>query len=236
MQNFLKHTAKAAIVCSIALTAATAFAWTGPTAAPPNNNAAAPVNVGSTAQTKTGSLTVPILYDSNTANGTYYVQPSQTSILNKITTNSIQAPVYYDKNNNSYYVQPSQTSLFNVAEANTYSDKSNTAYYLVPSGTSNLSVLDLWDMHFGGAIYSAGGAVYGNNGDIYMPWEGQWLSVMLQGNGGSCYRYGSTSSLHGTAVSLNCTDCGPGYVMANWDWTYISTDSYDSWQAFCIRI
>jgi hypothetical protein len=33
-------------------------AWTAPTATPPNSNVSAPINVGSTAQTKTGDLTV----------------------------------------------------------------------------------------------------------------------------------------------------------------------------------
>ena len=34
------------------------YAWTGPTAAPPNNNTPAPINVSGTAQTKAGNLTV----------------------------------------------------------------------------------------------------------------------------------------------------------------------------------
>jgi len=38
------------------------FAWTEPSQAPPGGNVPAPINVGSTAQTKTGNLTLPNLY------------------------------------------------------------------------------------------------------------------------------------------------------------------------------
>lgn len=34
------------------------YAWTAPTATPPSSNVAAPINVSSTAQTKTGDLTI----------------------------------------------------------------------------------------------------------------------------------------------------------------------------------
>ena len=44
------------------------FAWIDPSAAPPGGNVDAPVNVGSTAQTKTGNLTLPNLYLNATAN------------------------------------------------------------------------------------------------------------------------------------------------------------------------
>lgn len=36
--------------------ASVAFAWTGPTASPPNNNTPAPINVGATTQTKSGDI------------------------------------------------------------------------------------------------------------------------------------------------------------------------------------
>ena len=43
---------------SITLFAIAAYSWTGPTGSPPNNNVAAPVNVGATAQIKSGPLQV----------------------------------------------------------------------------------------------------------------------------------------------------------------------------------
>src|SRR6266851_994608 len=46
------------LVVGLILSAVVAFAWTGPTASPPSNNVAAPINVGSTAQVKNGSLGV----------------------------------------------------------------------------------------------------------------------------------------------------------------------------------
>lgn len=41
------------------------LAWTGPTAAPPNNNVAAPINVSATAQTKAGSFTASGITSTN---------------------------------------------------------------------------------------------------------------------------------------------------------------------------
>lgn len=54
---FLQKIVRASLFFAIAATtAAPALAWTGPTAAPPNNNVSAPLNVSSTAQSKTGYL------------------------------------------------------------------------------------------------------------------------------------------------------------------------------------
>jgi hypothetical protein len=47
-----------AVCALILLGAAAVYAWTGPTASPPGNNASAPINVSATAQTKSGALTV----------------------------------------------------------------------------------------------------------------------------------------------------------------------------------
>lgn len=43
----------------------TANAWTGPTGSPPNNNVPAPVNVGGTAQTKSGDLLINAAFGTN---------------------------------------------------------------------------------------------------------------------------------------------------------------------------
>jgi len=55
------------------------LAWTEPGTTPPGGNVPAPLNVGSIAQTKTGSLSFPIFYDSD--NTTYYVNPAGTTVL-----------------------------------------------------------------------------------------------------------------------------------------------------------
>jgi len=52
------------------------LAWTEPTEVPPSGNVPTPINVGSTFQTKTGSLAVTTLYDTDDPTGTYYVNPS----------------------------------------------------------------------------------------------------------------------------------------------------------------
>src|ERR1700730_9490470 len=45
-----------AVAAGIFFSALFSFAWTGPTASPPNGNADAPINVGSTAQFKNGNI------------------------------------------------------------------------------------------------------------------------------------------------------------------------------------
>lgn len=53
--NTIKSIAKNIIIIA-GLSAVTVFAWTGPTAPPPDNNTSAPINVSSTFQSKSGSL------------------------------------------------------------------------------------------------------------------------------------------------------------------------------------
>jgi len=84
------------------------FAWTDPSANPPLNNVSAPINVGSTAQIKTGNLTVPIVYDYN--NTGYYANPAGNSWFNRIYTYDIRADIMYDRNNTAYYVNPNGTT------------------------------------------------------------------------------------------------------------------------------
>ncbi len=50
------------------------LSWTGPTGTAPASNASAPINVSSTAQTKSGTLAASIFYDADDAS--YYVNPS----------------------------------------------------------------------------------------------------------------------------------------------------------------
>lgn len=92
------------------------LAWTEPSANPPSGNVAAPINVSSTAQTKSGNLTVPIVYDYN--NTGYYVDPDANSWLYRIYSYDVRADIMYDRNNTGYYVDPdgfSNTNVFQVS-------------------------------------------------------------------------------------------------------------------------
>jgi len=76
------------VILSFLVGYAISRAWTEPTVAPPDGNVSAPVNIGTTAQTKQGGLTVgntsgdfyaPNLIDINDTN--YYVNPSGQSVF-----------------------------------------------------------------------------------------------------------------------------------------------------------
>ncbi|MBU2579531.1 hypothetical protein KKF19_00955 [Patescibacteria group bacterium] len=96
------------------------LAWTTPVSAPPGSNVAAPLNVGSTAQTKSGSLIsssdmrAPIFYDQN--NTGYYVDPAGMSNMNRV-----DFSYGYDRDNTAYYLDLNNTSKFNAVYANSYS-------------------------------------------------------------------------------------------------------------------
>jgi hypothetical protein len=74
------------------------FAWTEPSQNPPGGNVSAPINVGSTAQTKTGNLTLPNLYLNATANeGNIYAIDQLIGYNDlRLKGNSNEtAPIYY---------------------------------------------------------------------------------------------------------------------------------------------
>lgn len=65
------------------------YSWNEPTGTMPGTYSI-PLNTSGTAQTKTGELTVPIIYDSE-GNGNYYLNPSGSSKISSITSDlSIQ--------------------------------------------------------------------------------------------------------------------------------------------------
>ena len=59
-------------------------AWTEPTASPPEGNISAPINISSTGQTKSGTLTINADFTANrlidTSSGNYYVDPANTGV------------------------------------------------------------------------------------------------------------------------------------------------------------
>jgi hypothetical protein len=85
------------------------LAWSGPSAAPPDPNTPAPINVGATAQTKSGNLTISgsltsnILYDGNNAG--YYIDPNGTSRMGQVTADNTYT--HGNENANDYYIRAS---------------------------------------------------------------------------------------------------------------------------------
>lgn len=69
-------------------------AWTAPTVTPPNGNVAAPVNVGNTAQTKTGNLTANYLTASSESNAPVFKDTSDTSYFLNPNGDSVLANIY----------------------------------------------------------------------------------------------------------------------------------------------
>ena len=121
MQKTKQILATLAIIISLFLVNQAIMAWTTPTGAPPSSNAAAPLNVSSTAQTKSGGLysstdmRAPIFYDQN--NTGYYTDPASNSWLYRIYSYDVRSDIFYDRNNTGYYVDPASTSNFNTVQA-----------------------------------------------------------------------------------------------------------------------
>lgn len=86
-----------AIVLSFGLSYA--LAWTAPSATPPTGNVSAPLNTSSTAQVKTGVLTVAGLVNSGVATTT---KLSVTDTISGITTGLSVAPFYVPASTYSY--------------------------------------------------------------------------------------------------------------------------------------
>src|SRR3989338_9793554 len=56
MSSILRYIKLLVLAIALSLGVSLVYAWTGPTAAPPNANTPAPINVGTANQTKTGGL------------------------------------------------------------------------------------------------------------------------------------------------------------------------------------
>ncbi|RJO67193.1 MAG: hypothetical protein C4523_10090 [Myxococcales bacterium] len=81
-----------------------------------------------------------IIYDPN--NTGYYIDINSTSRANYFVFDNayaygwMQAPIFYDANNNDYRVDPDYISYFNDIRPNIIYDRQNTGYYLDPNGTT----------------------------------------------------------------------------------------------------
>ena len=110
-----------------------------------------------------------VLYDeSNTG---YYLNPDGTSI-----TNDFRANIFYDNNNTGYYADPAATSNFNAlyvgGQPVCQQNGTNCPAAGAPSWaniTGKPGNLTYWDTWYGSSYL-------GSNGDLYMGWNGAWLS------------------------------------------------------------
>ena len=162
-------------------TAATAFAWTGPTAAPPGNNAATPINVSSAAQTKAGNLTV---------------------------SGSVFTPTLYDSTNNGYYLQPANTSNTNVMVANELKSNDNLwLHYLGGSGGDWLSNRLTWngDLYLQWAGQWLSTRLQGYGGDCNPP-----ASIATNNFTVNCRACGQSYVMYAWS-EVPSTGSGPGY-------------------------
>ncbi|MDP3957915.1 MAG: hypothetical protein Q8Q36_00440 [bacterium] len=134
------------------------FAWTGPTATAPGGNASAPVNVGATAQTKSGGLTVGSLGMTGTtaalSGGAESTYGAATIRGSKNGWSGLNFKDAAGTNEGTLMMHPFYSGFFNAADnnwrwyvddsGNSYQyglqyDAQNTGYYLDPNGTSRLN-------------------------------------------------------------------------------------------------
>jgi len=143
------------VIGSIFLANGLILAWTAPGSAPSAGNVSTPLNVGSTAQTKSGSLRsdvdmrATVFYDQD--NTGYYVNPAGASIFNDLktyddiyvgsssgddTADMYIADKIYDWDNTGYYINPAGVSRLNDIRPNIMYDGQNTSYYVDPASNS----------------------------------------------------------------------------------------------------
>jgi hypothetical protein len=153
MKNFKRELWQSAKVLIMALVLSVgvqhAFAWTGPTSAPPGGNTSAPINISGTAQTKSGGITAGSLGVTGTAHFTGVGTDTWFPYSNG--WNYLRGPtnlsgILYDEQNNGYQLDLNGTNRMNYINADrvdtpiTY-DSNNTGYYVDPSGTSRMNQL-----------------------------------------------------------------------------------------------
>lgn len=191
------------------------LAWTAPGAAPPAGNVPAPLNVGSTAQTKSGSLR------------------SDTDI---------RAPIFYDQNNTGYYVNPAGISKFSTINLGGVSksswpsfSESDTLQSVTSRGnTTNQELIKSgdWGMWFGGTNHPARtrigelwgqAGVYGGGGyGLYLGSDAGYVQV-----GGNLNVDGSIN-LGGVSKSSWPTVTGNGCYDVNTSFWAPGSDQWNS--------
>ncbi|MDD5145933.1 MAG: hypothetical protein PHF44_03785 [Candidatus Pacebacteria bacterium] len=116
------------------------LSWTGPTGTAPASNVSAPINVSSTAQTKSGSLTIPILYDSD--NNIYYINSASTGtaalFAGSVGIGTTSPGAKLDVNGTAYVPQLFINRSGGAGRGISWYAPSYTAWseYMCPAGTS----------------------------------------------------------------------------------------------------
>lgn len=167
---------------ALATDATVVYAWTGPTASPPNGNVPAPLNVGSTAQTKSGALTISGVF--NIGNGLFNTTAGGTVLdANGAWVRTYGSGGWYNSTYGGGWYMADATYIRNYNGKQIYLnsnlsapliyDQQDAGYYVDPNGTTNMHVMYVYD-------------VYSNP-------RGLWLSQAARASGaqyqisGSCY-------------------------------------------------
>jgi len=191
------------------------LSWTEPAAAPPESNAAAPLNVGLTAQTKTGNLSIPILYDSD--DNSYYINPASTGASANLAGN-VTMPA-------ESYVGPSNTT-------GVYFKGGNVGIGTTSPGSAKLDVSGQIMGGFGAA--STGGTLDWNDSTNARPGSGfsLLLGTATNGPGGAVYYHpfsfeygpgGTIGNLAQFAIPYNTSSLNNGiYLRTRYSGTWTS--------------
>jgi Chaperone of endosialidase len=86
---------------------------------------------------------------------------------------SVRAPIFYDSDDTSYYVDPNGNSRMFRMDFRYGYDVDNTAYYIDMNNTSHFNALNL------DGQLTLGSTTISTNGDIYMPFAGNWASAVF---------------------------------------------------------
>ncbi len=165
------------------LSAGTVAAWTGPTGVAPNNNVSAPINVSATAQTKAGPFTIQ-----TPTNGTGFSITTGTSGKFSVgdgtagwTVMSLYGTADANWTNSNFFVNPNDPNFYILGptiNSNYQFFTKNWSWAPVYANNFYSQAVGQWTSN---ALYydrtAAGGSYFGSDGNIYMPWAGQWLST-----------------------------------------------------------
>jgi len=127
-------------------------AWQEPTSSPPEGNVSAPINISSTAQTKSGGLTLqgdftaPIFYDAD--DSSYYVNPAGESVVGSINIGANYVKVEGSEGN-TYELRPNSNEGTGVSiRATTNPDTGGALFAVEPNGS-----LTRFNLTFGDGSY-----------------------------------------------------------------------------------
>jgi hypothetical protein len=222
LREILKTGVRGLIFGAFALGAVVALAWTGPSSSPPNGNVAAPINISSTAQTKSGTLNVD-----TSANGTRAIQgiSNSANLAGSFTggdgvagsSDAVNGYGVYGVASGSggYGGEFSGPNGISVSGAGSI----NTTLATAGLGMSTNGNINTSGSITAAGSVSAGSAFLSSNGDTYMPWaagaygasDAYASQVFCRFNGVNCPAPPVTRSFGG-AYGIGISGCsGGGY-------------------------